>query len=320
MVDFSGFTEIKHSDLHKIREYMEAYFIRRKYPRYYQNMMDMVYSPGKKKYYAIENGCMLIAVKAYLHKPVLYFLLPPIHRHGEVEKEIEVLKKYSGVIAFRISEEDVLMYKHFGYDVESTVNHRPEAAEFIFDSTEYTDMSGPEFRKMRYYVNQAEKQEGFQFMTFQTTSKFTLMAAAEYLYSRWIQLRGFGKHYNIFKDKSIADVNWHLTIGYHCSKPMYVSYVNMLFPERGIIVGRFGMYDKSTGIKEIKYFAHTEEMKRHPGIYNMASGYNKTLTYAKRDLLPLMELQLYDTERVVIVERDVWDAMGSSYNNENIFL
>lgn len=95
-----NFKPVKNEDTSIFKEYYPSFFKARKYPRFYQSLMEMSQYVNVPTYFWKEiNNCLVVLHKRWIHQPVMYLALPPISKNGRIEDELKVIQTFKDFCA-----------------------------------------------------------------------------------------------------------------------------------------------------------------------------------------------------------------------------
>lgn len=122
-------------------------------PRYYQSIVAL--SSRREYLHTYYRDCLLVLKKKWIMgKPVLYLLLPPVHKHRDLRIEGEVLAELRGLgIGARLTDEDIDAY---GID---RADARLDSVEWLYRAGDWRKaaLCGYRLRRDRNKINQAER-------------------------------------------------------------------------------------------------------------------------------------------------------------------
>jgi hypothetical protein len=308
-----NFKAIEPSDIEVFKTYYASFFNLRKYPRYYQSLLELgMYVNVPDFYWGIVNDCLVIVKKKWINNPVLYLILPPMHINNNLNAEKEVISQFAqNGINCKLSEEDIELY---GYKEEVTIDK--DNYEFVYDVNTFALLDD---KKIRYYVTQYKKINELRHIVHTESPNQIAYQKCEDLVTRWLKHKElkkihsghktFGKFINSGLNAALSiidNVNSGLTIGF--------SVTEQIGSKHAIITSRFRDYDYLE-IKDPNYVIHYLDCKYwydtlgDNALLSIGSGVNvKGLVSHKAKLRPVKTLQLYNFKTDKKITREDWDS------------
>ena len=142
----ADFKLVSYLEYNKISKYYPIFSLYREYPRFFMSLLYLTQS--KDYYYGIVNDCLCIIKKKMIGYPIVYLVIPPIHKNGDPRVESDTLKLFNKVkIKTRLSEEDLKLY-----DIDlKLVTRDKDLDEFIYDIKEAILLEGGNYSQFRRY-------------------------------------------------------------------------------------------------------------------------------------------------------------------------
>lgn len=305
-----NFKPVKNEDTSIFKEYYPSFFKARKYPRFYQSLMEMSQYVNVPTYFWKEiNNCLVVLHKRWIHQPVMYLALPPINRNKKIEDELKVIQDFQKAgIMTRLSKEDLNVLNI----PESETNKIPNNFEFIYNSSDIQKMEGRKWRNFRYKVNKylSLKNEGTIKIEAMKKLDFLTYQKLEASYQKWLKHKkkktmhsGHKVLLNHQKGLSVLILlvhNHDNLLGWGISEK--------ISDKKVIQTTRFRNYESQT-LVDPSIIIHYEECKSWSSegtLLNFGSGVVKDLIEHKSRLKPAHLLQLYDLKTEKKVDKETW--------------
>jgi len=304
--NFKLFKDMPADDLEKIIPYQKAFFINRKYPRFFQSYL---YLKSERKYffYGFVDDCfILIKKKKEFGNRVCYLVLPPISLTGDLKKEFQVIEDFRlAGIKTKVSDEDLELYNL----TKKQVTKEKDNIEMIYNPNLYNTFSSKKLANFRYAWNRLEilvknklSKNTSNYLTdldlknnnillerwSAEKRKNGIKSAGDYCHD-WFNELNCAKYFEILKFTENVDKK-EILIASICEE---------ILPNRVILDTNYADYSiQIPGFEAVKAM-HVWLMKSYPEdtlINSGSGGWDKGLTSHKRFLKPCKELQIYDTK------------------------
>lgn len=284
----------------------------RKYPRFYQSVVEMCQYVNVPTYYWKQiNECLVIVHKRWIHQPVIYLVLPPISRNEDIDNEIEIIQDFQKAgIMTRLSHEDLT----FLNIPESETNKIPNNFEFIYNPLDVQKMEGKEWRNFRYKVNKYSSliKSGEIRVELLKKLDFSTYQKLDSSYKKWLKQKDkktiHSGHKVLLNQEE--DLNVLITLIYKHENILGWGISEKVDDKKIIQTTRFRNYDDQT-LVDPSMMIHYEECKywnTEGTLLNFGSGVVKDLIDHKSRLKPVHLLQLYDLKVEKKIDKDEWNG------------
>lgn len=296
----------------------------RKYPRFYQSMLEMSqWVQVPQYYYGFIDNCLIILKKRYIHTPVLKLMLPPISLNNDYKKEKYLIEQFRMIgIGVKLSEEDLEIYD---YDLKTNnlIKEDTLNVEFIYNADDYAKMKGKKHKTNRNIINKFNKllsDKKIEIGIFSSSDNIWYwMNKCNYLYHKWCHekdknytLHSAHKVFRKFQNKPNVEVSFSYIMDMK-TKQFIIFGINEQVGDKHVnIVSRFRRYDVDI-VEDPTTVLHHWECKYWVDklgddvIMNYGSGVIPGLTKHKKKLKPIKEMQIYDAQPYKSIDKHKWD-------------
>lgn len=305
-----GFKPVKVEDTSIFKEYYSAFFKTRKYPRFYQSLIEMSQNPY---YFWNEiDDCLVIIHKRYIHQPVLYLVLPPISKNGRIIDEIKFIKLFQDFgVTTKLSEEDINLYN---FDIKEMIIDKSNC-EYIYNTNEHSQpLQGKKWKTSRNYINRFEEgsKEGLFYTFYLTNPSMIHFNECDKIYQEWLTKKGLKKVHSAHK---VMNQKWEgkdiaLTLIYEQDRLIVWGLSEKI--DNGKIIQTSGFRSYSNTINDLSVIIHNQECKywaKREGIEtfsNLGIGFFNNLINHKEKLHPHTKLQIYKLPVERKITHDEW--------------
>jgi len=306
--------------------YYASFFKHRKYPRFYQSILEMSQYVNVPLYFwGIINDCLVVVHKRYIHIPVFYLVIPPINKEGNHKKEIEVIEIFQkNGCHTRLSEEDMNV---LGI-TENDVNKNKYNFEFVYLANELKTMPGKKWQNIRYKVNKFHslvKKEALK-IEYLTIMNYIIYEKCKQIYEIWLKQKKKSSIHSAHKTllNCPKDMRNLITLIYNRgnNNSLVACGIAECIADRKIVqTTRFRNYNDNILVDptaiihyyECLYWANAfdEEV-----FCNFGSGVFPDLIKHKYRLKPVATLQLYDLKVEKRIQKIDWDNACISWKKK----
>jgi len=306
--------ETRHAE--KIYPYYSAFFKTRKYPRFYQSILETSQYVNVPLYYWGEvNNCLVILVKRHIHRPVLYLIIPPISKNLDHAAELEVINLFAKYGLFtRLSEEDMDLYGFSKDDVVQDKNN----CEFIYLSGDLLTMEGKKWGDIRYKVNKFNKlvEEEKAVVLLLNDINYQQFLQCKHVYDLWLRKKGMKSVHSAHKVllNSPKEITKLITLIYDSNRRLAAWGASEKIGEGMVIqTTRFRLYENTFFIDPSLIIHHREcvywsNFMGKNTLCNFGTGLFKHLIEHKQRMKPVKTLQLYNLKVEKTVDKADWDV------------
>lgn len=302
-----------------LNEFYSGWFVNRIYPRYYQSSLILTKFVNVPFYfYGVIDDCLCIIHKRFLVNPVLYLVLPPINKYGDLKKEINIIDvlKNHGVRTY-LSDEDINLYKMNKNDVKKIKNN----CEFIYQSDTFTDVHKM-CTKNRYYVNDFKRKESHIKINNINNITDDDVKQLDLLHNSWCLNKNIKNNIKYYEGLNYIPNKCNVLSLQVGNNLFGVSITEEIFDGFVIITSRFTDRDNFflKGTSLVLHYLEGEyynnESKK--SLMNMGSGGRSLgLIKHKTELQPIKTLQINKNKIHSPVSKETWDVC-LPYNKEDI--
>ena len=262
--------------------------------------------------------------------PVLYLILPPMHKTGNKANEIETMQTFKSFgCSTRLSEEDLNHYSLSNHCVTKIGNR-----EFVYRLADVFEMNGKKWKKFRNKVNEINTPTSRAKWGFSMSPNIeaTDILQCEKIYKSWLLHKG--RNTTSTNHKSILNPRTHqktqkmtlsLTYLKSASTQKMIAFCIAEKIGKHIIMntGFRDYYDKT--LEDPNFMLHYIECKNwslqleKDSFGNSGQGRTPTLVDHKTSLMPIKILQLYnlDIHKNNKLDKKTWDQVFSGQKEKN---
>jgi hypothetical protein len=320
-----NFSPIEVKDAPKIYPFYQSFAKTHIYPRFYQSILEMSQRVNVPLYFwDVLQGCLVIVHRRYIHRPVLYLLLPPINDKLNHKIELEVMWMFrEHGCSTRLSEEDMQIY---GMN-EKDVNKDQHNCEYIYDVAEEAKLSGSKWRRIRNIISRYQRQQtnGEIDVLYAETLTQEMYFKFEKLYRDWLQEKNLSsKVHSAHKTAyNSPDIPKLILIIVDKNKKIVVWCISERISSRHIIItSNFRNPNLDVTIEPCivaHYLTCAWWHDRIPGkiLCNYGTGLFPKLILHKEKLKPIKKLQLYNLKTECNISKEDWK--GACMNTSDGF-
>ncbi len=295
-----NFKPVKNEDTSIFKEYYPSFFKARKYPRFYQSLMEMSQYVNVPTYFWKEiNNCLVVLHKRWIHQPVMYLALPPISKNGRIEDELKVIQTFKDFcVTTKLSEEDINLYD---FDIKEMIVDKNNC-EYIYLANEHLlALQGKKWKTSRNYINRFYDmvEKGVFTVSFTNNPSLTNFRECEKLYKDWLIKKNLKKVHSAHK---VMLPNWEgkdivLTSIYEKNRLIVWGVSEKI--DNGKVIQTSGFRSYSNNINDLSVIIHHIECKywakreQTETFSNLGIGYFNDLINHKEKLHPCFKLQIY---------------------------
>ena len=310
-----GFKPVETNYAADLNPFYNAFFKTRKYPRFYQSLLEMAqYTNIPLYYWGILQRTLIVVVRRYIHRPVLYLILPPINLDLNHNIEFEIMQMFREVGCHtRLSEEDMQLFNLSESDVVKDHNNN----EFIYLAGDSKNMPGKKWRNIRYKINQfaAMENEGEVKVEYSEEMTPQLYRQCKAVYEIWIKSKEKKSIHSAHKSfpgspKSLQKL---LVLIYNKKGDLSAWGASEAIGNQKIVqTTRFRNYNDDFFVDPTMIIHHREcaywaEKMGDETLCNFGTGLFPGLIEHKQRLKPIKTLQLYNLKTERQIEKSDWD-------------
>lgn len=296
--NFKSYKDIGVEDWTKIKEYYQAFFTNHKYPRFFQSYL---YLKSERRYFFygwIWDCFVLVKKKKEFGNKVFYLCLPPIHKNGDVAKELELIEtlRLQGVKT-KLSDEDIEIYNYS----RKLYRKDKDNIEHIYDVEDFADLKKPGYKKFRYYYKKFLKYQEEKTIELSIVDKLSNveMERNELLLKNWAAYKKMvPDQCHLYFNETEPNVFFQLL---NKKGSIITSSITEDIGGQGLITTNYSDYNYQIKDFQSNRALHWIVMNywREKNIKYLNSGsggWDLTLTKHKQELNPCKQLQIYDTK------------------------
>jgi len=321
----NSFKPVETKDFQVFYNYYSVFFETRKYPRFYQSILEMSQYVNVPLYFwGIIDDCLVVVHKRHIHVPVFYLIWPPISRENNHSKEMGIIELFrNNGCHTRMSEEDMMV---FGISKDE-VNKNKYNYEFVYLANELKEMPGGKWKNIRYKVNKFKSliEKGDVRVEYLREMNYGVFLKCKLIYDIWL------------KEKRKMSIHSAHKVLQGCPKDIE-NLITIIYNRDGGIVAwgasecvsvakivqttRFRNYQDDIFIDPstmIHYYECLYWIDVFPGkdvLCNFGSGVFPDLIEHKKRLKPVINLQLWDLKVDKRVDKKNWDFACVSWKKE----
>jgi hypothetical protein len=285
------------------------------YPRFYQAVIELSqYAKKPIFYYNILDDCLVILKKKYIHSPILYLILPPIHSESNHNIEKQVIEQFRNIgCTTKLSEEDIKIY---GYSANEFVEDKNNF-EFIY-RVGNAEMKGKKWKNHRMKINKFKRQCDMEILQFHYTRSFDsstkdykILSRCEKIYKDWLKFKN-RKSMNSAHKTFNSNTNSLITFITNSDRMITFGITEKISDKSIIMTTRFRLYndknlvDPTAAIHylECKYW---QKVIGSNGLANFGAGLVDELIEHKKRLKPVKTLQIYNLKTKTKLTKEIWN-------------